>query len=149
MTVKGKSILTMDEFKNGESYIAVGGEGKIDRENLSQHLVTQAPIQEVQQTQQPIAPAEAVEHIDTKIQTEPTSKSPSSPTVSSPTRKAVVEKKWQGEVFGTQVDKAFVIYVFRNGDKHHSGEKLVVQPKKIKTFDQLLQACNVVGIPTG
>jgi hypothetical protein len=60
-----------------------------------------------------------------------------------------VENKWQGEVFGTQGDKAIAIHVFRNGDKHHTGEKLTIHPKKIKTFDQLLLACNVVALPTG
>jgi len=39
--------------------------------------------------------------------------------------------------FGLQVAKAKVIYVFRNGDKHHKGEKLVLNLKLIPTLDKV------------
>jgi hypothetical protein len=43
-----------------------------------------------------------------------------------------------------------VIYVFRNGDKHHQGQKMTVHGTKFKRFDQLLEAMSKdVGVPTG
>ena len=47
----------------------------------------------------------------------------------------VAEKKM--EKFGTQAEKAKVIYAFRNGDKHHAGVKITVHTTKFKTFDQV------------
>jgi len=41
------------------------------------------------------------------------------------------------EKFGVQVDKAKVILCFRNGDKHHAGERMTVSSKKYKTYDQV------------
>lgn len=51
-------------------------------------------------------------------------------------KKPVVQPK-PIEKFGTQTEKAKIIYVFRNGDKHHEGVKMSVHPKKFKTFDQV------------
>jgi hypothetical protein len=126
LTLDGKSVASLEEFENGESYIAVGGEGKIDFTNLPMVLNINAP-------QRAVSPSSPKSNVD----------------VSSPVKKPVVEKKFQGEKFGTQADKAYFIKIFRNGDKHHTGDKLTVHPKKIKTFDQLLQACNVIQLPTG
>lgn len=42
--------------------------------------------------------------------------------------------------FGTQTDKGVVIYVFRNGDKHDEGTRMVIHPTKFKTLDQV---CNI------
>mmetsp|Transcript_125051 Transcript_125051/g.186779 ORF Transcript_125051/g.186779 Transcript_125051/m.186779 type:complete len:395 (-) Transcript_125051:76-1260(-) len=54
------------------------------------------------------------------------------------------------EKFGTQTTKGVVILAFRNGDKHHTGEKIVLHPTKQKTFDQVLSLMtNTVKIPTG
>lgn len=65
-------------------------------------------------------------------------------------KKPVVEKKWQGEVFGTQSSTSPVIYVFRNGDKHHKGVKITLNPKTIKTIDQLKEKCTAeVQLTTG
>lgn len=41
------------------------------------------------------------------------------------------------EKFGTQTEKAKVIYVFRNGDKHHIGYKFTVHATKYKSWDQV------------
>jgi hypothetical protein len=39
---------------------------------------------------------------------------------------------------------------FRNGDKHHTGEKIVLHPTKQKTYEQVLQAMtDKVKLPTG
>ena len=38
--------------------------------------------------------------------------------------------------FGVQAEKARVITVFRNGDKHHAGEQITMNMKKFKTYDQ-------------
>lgn len=72
----------------------------------------------------------------------------------------VVEKKEKPTVtayakggvtkFGTQSEKAKVIYVFRNGDKHHAGLKMTVHSTKFKNFDQLKEAMTKqIGVPTG
>jgi len=45
----------------------------------------------------------------------------------------------QREKYGVQAEKAKVIYIYRNGDKHHKGEKFTINKKNFKTFDQLLQ----------
>jgi hypothetical protein len=49
----------------------------------------------------------------------------------------VVEKKPAMEKFGTQAEKARVITVYRNGDKHHAGLKVTVSGLKFKTYDQV------------
>lgn len=41
------------------------------------------------------------------------------------------------EKFGVQSKKGIFITVYRNGDKHHKGEKIMVNNKKYKTFDQV------------
>ena len=39
--------------------------------------------------------------------------------------------------FGTKTDKGRVIYVFRNGDKHDAGTRIVIHDKKYKRMDQV------------
>jgi hypothetical protein len=41
------------------------------------------------------------------------------------------------EKFGVQSKKGIFITVFRNGDKHHKGDKIMVNNKKYKTIDQV------------
>lgn len=41
------------------------------------------------------------------------------------------------EKFGVQVEKARVITVYRNGDKHHDGVQVTMNMKKFKTYDQV------------
>jgi uncharacterized protein YxeA len=65
-------------------------------------------------------------------------------------KKPTVEKKWTGEAFGTQASTSSVIYVFRNGEKHHKGAKITLNPKTIKTIDQLKEKCSAeVALSTG
>ena len=40
--------------------------------------------------------------------------------------------------FGTQIDKGKVIFVFRNGDKHDEGTRLVIHEKKFKNISQVI-----------
>ncbi len=42
------------------------------------------------------------------------------------------------EKFGVQADKARVIFCFRNGDKVHKGERMVLNMKKFRTYDQVI-----------
>lgn len=64
--------------------------------------------------------------------------------------KPVVSSGLGKEKFGVQADKPISVYFFRNGDKHHTGEKLVMKKEKYRTFDQVLQAAtNSVRLTTG
>eukprot|EP01095_Lingulamoeba_sp_RSL-Kostka_P011729 TRINITY_DN454_c0_g3_i1.p1 TRINITY_DN454_c0_g3~~TRINITY_DN454_c0_g3_i1.p1 ORF type:complete len:437 (+),score=222.84 TRINITY_DN454_c0_g3_i1:38-1348(+) len=46
--------------------------------------------------------------------------------------------------------KGTVVYIFRNGDKYHSGTKFVIHKSKYKTFDQLLtDVTRRVGVNAG
>mmetsp|Transcript_8534 Transcript_8534/g.12588 ORF Transcript_8534/g.12588 Transcript_8534/m.12588 type:complete len:126 (-) Transcript_8534:29-406(-) len=57
---------------------------------------------------------------------------------------------FSGDKFGTQEVKAIYIRIFRNGDKHHAGEKFKVHPKIFKTWDQVLvKMSQTVNLPTG
>jgi hypothetical protein len=51
--------------------------------------------------------------------------------------KQMVAEHKKLEKFGTQAEKAKVIYAFRNGDKHHAGVKITIHSTKFKTFDQV------------
>ena len=146
MTVNGREIKGVDELMNGESYIAVGGEGKINEvafpiilqnNNNSRQLDRQSSSSRLSNHAVPSPTPEPVEF---------PSRSPSPTKLG---KKPVVQNKFAGQIFGTQEQKALLITCYRNGDKHHSGEKLSVHPKKIKNFDQLLLACNVVRLVTG
>lgn len=65
-------------------------------------------------------------------------------------RKPVVAAPLGKQKFGTQADKAISVYLYRNGDKHHKGEKVSVHPKTVKTWEQMLEkATNSVRLPTG
>lgn len=41
------------------------------------------------------------------------------------------------EKFGVQADKARVILVFRNGDRHDAGAQVTLNMKKFKNYDQV------------
>jgi len=45
----------------------------------------------------------------------------------------------QREKYGVQAEKAKVIYIYRNGDKHHKGEKFTINKKIIKHLISYLQ----------
>ena len=63
--------------------------------------------------------------------------------------KKPIEKK-PVEKFGTQTEQAKVIFVFRNGDKHHKGVKMTIHPTKYKNMSQVKQAMTKeVGVSTG
>eukprot|EP00128_Syssomonas_multiformis_P008092 Colp12_sorted_trinity150504_noHs@34669 len=66
-------------------------------------------------------------------------------------KKPVVAGKLGEQKFGTQADKPITITIFRNGDKHHTGEK--IPPGKMKTFKTLDQlkdhATGTVKLVTG
>ena len=47
--------------------------------------------------------------------------------------------------FGTQGEKAKTIYAFRNGDKHHTGVKVAVHPKKFKNLDQVTSSSTTIS----
>jgi len=51
------------------------------------------------------------------------------------------------EKFGVQAAKARIIYCFRNGDKVHRGERLILNMKRFKTYDQLKQAMTTLVKP--
>lgn len=56
----------------------------------------------------------------------------------------------KNEKFGVQTEKGKVIKVYRNGDKHHEGDRFVVHQRKYKTLDQLhADITTKVGIVTG
>lgn len=44
------------------------------------------------------------------------------------------------EKFGVQAEKARVITVYRNGDRHHDGAQITLNMKKFKTYDQARNA---------
>jgi len=65
-------------------------------------------------------------------------------------KKPVVTAPLGKEKFGTQASKAAAIKLYRNGDKHHTGETLTLNLKLIKTMDQVLdKASTLVKLPTG
>jgi hypothetical protein len=141
VTIFGKEIASLEDLEPEHSYIAVGGEGKIKEVPLALQTRTHTVVS--------VTPLPHPSSTSTTPSPSTTTSRASSPIKSSPTKKAVVQNKYNGEIFGTQGEKAISITCFRNGDKHHKGEKISVHPKKIKTFDQLIQASNVVRLVTG
>ena len=72
------------------------------------------------------------------------------PEESTPERDTSTELEAPMEKFGIQTDKGKVIKVYRDGDKHHEGDRFVVHPTKYKTLDQLLSDITTkVGVVTG
>lgn len=54
------------------------------------------------------------------------------------------------ERFGTQTDKGRVIFVFKNGDKHDKGARMVIHNKKFKNISQVYTEMNArTPLPTG
>jgi len=63
-------------------------------------------------------------------------------------KKPVVHGQLGKQKFGTQATKVASCTFYRNGDKHHNGEKILL--KGFKTFDQLLdKASSTVKLTTG
>jgi len=63
-------------------------------------------------------------------------------------KKPVVQVPLGSQKYGTQATKAPNITLFRNGDKHHTGELFTV--KLVKTMEQLYdKASTLVKLPTG
>lgn len=52
---------------------------------------------------------------------------------SAPSRPETVHER-----FGTKTDKGKVIFVYRNGDKHDAGTRMVIHEKKYKKIDQVI-----------
>eukprot|EP01135_Chromosphaera_perkinsii_P001586 Nk52_evm56s207 gene=Nk52_evmTU56s207 len=64
-------------------------------------------------------------------------------------KKPVVQGKLGDEKFGTQAEKPISFTLFRNHDKHHAGEKIILK-KTFTGMDKLLaEATKVVKLPTG
>ena len=64
--------------------------------------------------------------------------------------KEVKKEEKKIEKFGTQTNKAKVVKIFRNGDKHHTGDLFSIHQKKYKTLEQLfIDITQKVGISTG
>jgi len=62
--------------------------------------------------------------------------------------KPVVQGNLGTQKYGTQASKSISVTLYRNGDKHHGGEKIMV--KGFKTFEQFLdKASTTVKLPTG
>jgi len=108
-TVDGKLVKGLDDFESGQNYICCGAEV------LNLEL-------------KPLALTEKV------VEEKPAEKEA---TPSSPTKKPTTPRKTPIQKFGLQTEKAKVIYVYANGDKHHKGVKVTLHATKFKTFDQL------------
>jgi len=62
--------------------------------------------------------------------------------------KPVVQPGLGQQKYGVQAAKSITVVLFRNGDKHHAGEKIMI--KGFKSFDQFLdKASQQVKLPTG
>eukprot|EP00163_Fabomonas_tropica_P026329 TRINITY_DN4792_c0_g2_i1.p1 TRINITY_DN4792_c0_g2~~TRINITY_DN4792_c0_g2_i1.p1 ORF type:complete len:179 (+),score=63.24 TRINITY_DN4792_c0_g2_i1:129-665(+) len=71
------------------------------------------------------------------------------PAASGGSRKPVVAGDLGKQKFGTQATKPRTVYVFRNGDKFHTGEKVTIKTT-FRTFEQLLEEfTKVVKLVTG
>eukprot|EP01067_Filipodium_phascolosomae_P000062 Filipodium_phascolosomae@DN1046_c0_g1_i1.p1 len=70
-------------------------------------------------------------------------------TVGDRQHKDVVSGPLGKQKFGTQADTPISIWVYRNGDKHHAGNKIMVK-KTINTMDKLItEVQKVCPSPTG
>ena len=87
---------------------------------------------------------EEVEAAETAEQEEQAPQAAKADKTSTPKKEGKIEK------FGTQTDKGKILRVYRNGDKHHEGDRFVVHAKKYKTLDQLCTDITLkVGVSTG
>lgn len=119
-----KQVKSLDDFVDGERYICAGAE-KLNLEQLPAGFDDE---QELASATSDLSLSHS--HSHSSAQEESAEKKP---VVSSYT--AGVPAK-----FGTQTDKGKVIMVYRNGDKHHAGVRMIVHPTKFKTFAQLMEA---------
>lgn len=65
-------------------------------------------------------------------------------------KKPVVAGALGQQKFGVQAKKAAVVKLYRNGDKHHTGEQFTVNTKTITSMTQVYEKVSgLVKIPTG
>lgn len=157
VTPDGKQIKSMDDFEDGKPYICCGAEplkkdqiAKVCKEMVAQ-LAAQEKMASCTVSEKEGNEGGAVEKTEEAVSAAPsaTPAASSSAAPNSPGSPASVTRHAAGapessasgkkmEKFGVQADKAKVILCFRNGDKHHAGERMTVSNKKYKTYDQLL-----------
>jgi len=80
------------------------------------------------------------------------SPSPASITGKKPVVQAYTDKSTltPSNKFSVGTEKAKVITAYRNGDRHHGGERVTIHATKFKTYDQLKeQLSKQVNLPTG
>mmetsp|Transcript_6943 Transcript_6943/g.25961 ORF Transcript_6943/g.25961 Transcript_6943/m.25961 type:complete len:300 (-) Transcript_6943:140-1039(-) len=127
-TIGGKKITKLEQLEDGHDYFAVGGEGKINKEQLQVMMMkktkTSSPREE-----------EEEEEIEPK---KPIRRDP------------VVHGSLGKQKFGTQASTSIKCRFFRNGDKHHKGEEVVLDPRRFNDLEKLkLHLDKVVTLSTG
>jgi len=128
-TADGKPIKTIPEFEDRGKYVCAGAE-KFNKELLPSGITAEEKPQTSQSSSQ------------STPSTQPTT-APKTTTVKKTPAKPI-------EKFGTQIEKAKIIYCFRNADKHHSGTKVTVSGTKFKTLEQLKEHLSKeLKLPTG
>eukprot|EP01027_Heterolobosea_sp_BB2_P006914 GEZU01010355.1.p1 GENE.GEZU01010355.1~~GEZU01010355.1.p1 ORF type:complete len:271 (+),score=62.54 GEZU01010355.1:168-980(+) len=120
-----KAIKFLEEFEDNELYVACGAE-RVNTERLSTVLKRELEYRRKMMS------AEGTEDDYSVTSSSESASSKEAPTEPAP--KKAVEK------YGAQIEKARVIFVFRNGDRHHKGEKIVVNTKRIPTLEHLKDA---------
>eukprot|EP01112_Ceratiomyxa_fruticulosa_P002367 TRINITY_DN1248_c0_g3_i2.p1 TRINITY_DN1248_c0_g3~~TRINITY_DN1248_c0_g3_i2.p1 ORF type:complete len:267 (+),score=56.08 TRINITY_DN1248_c0_g3_i2:248-1048(+) len=146
-TADKRQVKNLDDFEDNHKYICCGAE------KLSEDVPVGIIREDVATGESPAPPT------FTTTSTEETTTTPSEPSAASSSssttpkeRKPVVRSYEKGtpEKFGVQTDKGKIINCYRNGDKHHSGVRIIVHPTKFKSFDQLREhMTKLVGLPTG
>eukprot|EP01102_Stenamoeba_stenopodia_P000844 TRINITY_DN10794_c0_g1_i1.p2 TRINITY_DN10794_c0_g1~~TRINITY_DN10794_c0_g1_i1.p2 ORF type:complete len:270 (-),score=65.42 TRINITY_DN10794_c0_g1_i1:1118-1927(-) len=147
VTPDGKQIKTMDDFEDGKPYICCGAE-PLKKDQISKvckQMMAELAAQEKmgscsisEEPKQTESAAEASAPSSSSATSSASSPPTSPPSATRHTSAAPDSSGKKTEKFGVQAEKAKVILCFRNGDKHHAGERMTVSSKKYKTYDQLL-----------
>jgi hypothetical protein len=113
---------------------------KAKKEQAAQQPDTQEPL-ESESTDSPAAETEV--KAEEPVSEEPEDNEEPEPEDNSPEPEQAIDAqgnpvpKMGSQKFGVQTAKGKVIQVFRNGDKHHTGDRFVIHAKKYKNLEQL------------
>lgn len=116
-TTNGTTISKLDQLQEGHDYFAVGGEGKINKDNYPTILLKPKSSSPEPQEEN-LAPQK--DH------------------------KPVVSGSLGKEKFGTQEEKAIIIQVFKNGDKHDKGHEMKIHSKIFKSYEQVMEKMTTI-----
>eukprot|EP00003_Mantamonas_plastica_P012753 TRINITY_DN2270_c0_g1_i3.p1 TRINITY_DN2270_c0_g1~~TRINITY_DN2270_c0_g1_i3.p1 ORF type:complete len:543 (-),score=282.08 TRINITY_DN2270_c0_g1_i3:443-2071(-) len=139
-TTSGKLVRSLDSYEDYGKYVACGGEA-FDIGKLSPHALKDDDDTELQEE----------EEEEVKTTTTTTTKKKKKSTTGTTGKKKVIKGPKLGTTkFGTQAEKAKVMYFFRNGDKHDSGVRYTLNTKRVLNMTQLKDALtNEVRLLTG